>query len=326
MQTIKALRIHAFGGPEEIVLEDLPLDEPGEGEVRIAQTAVAVHFADTLMRAGGYYVKPALPATLGLEAAGVVEALGPGVAGFAPGERVAYPFLPGAAVSARNVPADKLVRLPDGVDEKTSAAGLLRGMTVQYLVRRSYPVGPDDTVLVHAAAGGVGTLLCQWARHLGATVIGTVGGPAKAAVAGAAGCAHVIDYSSEDFAARCLEITGGEGVSVVYDSIGRATYDGNLAALAPTGYFINYGHSSGLLAPIDPMALNAKSIFFAKVSYRDYARTPEAVAAMAADTLAMIASGTLKIGITATYRFADAARAHRDIAARKTTGCVVLAV
>ncbi len=326
METFRALRIHAFGGPEEIVLEDLPLGSPGAGEVRIAQKAIAVHFADTLMRAGAYYVKPALPATLGLEAAGVVETVGPGVAGFVPGDRIAYPFLPGAAVSARNVPASALVKLPDSVDEKTAAAGLLRGMTVQYLLRRSYIVGPDDVVLVHAAAGGVGTLLCQWARHLGATVIGTVGRPAKAAVARAAGCAHVIDYTGEDFAARCLEITAGEGVSVVYDSVGQATYEGNLAALAPTGYFINYGHSSGRLPPIDAMALNAKSIFFAKVSYRDYARTPAAVAAMADETLDLIGSGVIKVGITATYPFNQAAQAHRDIAARKTTGCVVLVV
>ena len=326
MQTIKALRIHAFGGPEEIVLEELALDDPGAGEVRLAQTAIAVHFADTLLRAGAYFVKPSLPATLGLEAAGVIEALGPGVDGFSPGDRVAYPFLPGAAVTARNVPADQLIRLPDSVDEKTSAAALLRGMTVQYLVRQSYRVGAGDVVLVHAAAGGVGTLLCQWARHLGATVIGTVGTPAKAAAAHAAGCQHVIDYSAEDFAVRCLQITGGEGVTVVYDSIGQATYEGNLAALAPTGYFMNYGHSSGRLPPIDAMALNTKSIFFAKLSYRDYARTPAAVAAMADETLEMIGSGTVKVDITAAYPFAEAAQAHRDIAARKTTGSIVLVV
>ena len=213
MQTTKALRIHAFGGPEQIVIEDVELDDPGAGEVRLAQTAIAVHFADTLLRAGAYFVKPPLPATLGLEAAGVIEAVGPGVDGFRPGDRAAYPFLPGAAVTARNVPADQLIRLPDSVDDRTSAAALLRGMTVQYLVRQSYRVGADDVVLVHAAAGGVGMLLCQWASHLGATVIGTVGAPAKVPVARAAGCTHVIDYTTEDFAARCLELTGGEGVT-----------------------------------------------------------------------------------------------------------------
>lgn len=326
MQTTKALRIHAFGGPEQIVIEDVELDDPGAGEVRLAQTAIAVHFADTLLRAGAYFVKPPLPATLGLEAAGVIEAVGPGVDGFRPGDRAAYPFLPGAAVTARNVPADQLIRLPDSVDDRTSAAALLRGMTVQYLVRQSYRVGADDVVLVHAAAGGVGMLLCQWASHLGATVIGTVGAPAKVPVARAAGCTHVIDYTTEDFAARCLELTGGEGVTVVYDSIGQATYDGNLTALAPTGYFINYGHSSGVLPPIDAMALNTKSIFFAKVSYRDYSRTPEAVAVMADETLDMLGSGKLKVDITATYPFAEAAQAHRDIAARKTTGSIVLVV
>jgi len=326
MTTAQALRVHAFGGPEEIVLEDFTLDAPGEGEVRLAQKAIAIHFADTLLRSGAYYVKPALPATLGLEAAGVVAAVGPGVTGFAAGDRVAYPFLPGAAVTARNVPASNLILLPDGVDEKTSAAGLLRGMTVQYLVRQSYRVGPDDVVLVHAAAGGVGTLLCQWLRHLGATVIGTVGSPAKIAAASAAGCDHVIDYTADDFAARCLELTDGHGVNVSYDSIGKATYDGNIRAVAPTGYFINYGNSSGALPPIDALALNAKSIFFAKVSYRDYARTPEGITVMANETLAMMASGGIKIGITAEYPFAEAARAHRDIAARKTTGSVVLVV
>ena len=320
----KAIRIHETGGPENLVYEDIEVGDPGPGEVRLRQTAIAVHFADTLMRQGAYFVKPELPAVLGLEAAGIVEAAGPGVEAFGSGDRVAYLFCPGAYAEHRVLPADQLVKLPDGVDERTSAASFLRGMTAQYLLRQSYVVKPGDTVLVHAAAGGVGVLLCQWAKHLGATVFGTVGSDEKAAVAKANGCDHVVNYSREKFDGRVLNLTSGAGVDVVYDSVGRDTYEGNVNVLAPTGYLINYGHSSGLLPPLDAMELNKKSLFFAKVSLRDYTLSKAAAAKMAAEVFDLLASGTLKVDISHEYALADAAQAHRDIADRKTTGSVVL--
>ena len=320
----KAVVIHEFGGPEVLKVEDVEVGAPGPGEVRIKQTAAAIHFADILMREGTYFLKPELPAAIGLDGAGIVEALGDGVDNAEIGDRVAYLFSVGSYASERLLDASRLVKLPEGVSQKQAAAGLLRGLTAQYLLRQSYVVKPGDRVLVHAAAGGVGSLLCQWAKHLGATVIGTVGSEAKLAVAWANGCDHVIDYGAQDFAEAVAQITGGVGVNVVYDSIGQATYAGNIAALAPKGFFINYGHASGLLPPIDAMELNKKSIFFGKTSLKDYTADKNAADAMAKEVFGHIADGVLKIEITREYGLDEAAQAHKDLAGRKTIGSVIL--
>lgn len=320
----KAVIIHEFGGPEVLRVEDVEVGDPGPGEVRIKQAAAAVHFADLLVRAGTYFLKPDLPAAIGLDGAGIVEAVGDGVENIAPGDRVAYLFSMGAYASERLLAADRTIKLPDGIDEKTAAAGMLRGLTAQYLLRQSYVVQAEDTVLVHAAAGGVGSLLCQWSKHLGAVVIGTVGGEAKIAAARANGCDHVIDYTAGEFASQALELTDGQGVSVVYDSIGQATYDGNIAALAPTGYFINYGHASGLLPPIDAMELNKKSLFFSKTSLKDYIADKAKAAEMVAEVFDLIGCATLRVEISHEYALEEAAQAHTDLAGRKTTGSVIL--
>ena len=320
----RAVVIHEFGGPETLRVEEVAVGQPGPGEVRIKQSAAAVHFADLLVRTGTYFLKPELPAAIGLDGAGVVDAVGPGVDNVAPGESVAYLASLGAYASERLLAADRLIKLPVGIDEKVAAATLLRGLTAQYLLRQSYIVKPGDRVLVHAAAGGMGTLLCQWSKHLGAQVIGTVGSKAKVDVAAANGCDHVIDYSATDFAAQVTELTGGNGVNVVYDSVGKDTYEGNLAALAPKGSLINYGHASGLLPPIDAMELNKKSIFFGKTSLRDYIQDKAVAATMADEVFGLIADGVLKVNISREYTFDEAAQAHRDLAARKTVGAVIL--
>lgn len=321
----RAVVIREFGGPEVLSVEEVDVGEPGAGEVVLRQEAAAIHFADTLVREGLYFLKPELPAVLGLEGAGVVEAVGPGVDGFAAGERAAYRFNLGGYAERRLIAADQLYKLPDGVEAKTAAAIMVRGLTAQYLVRRLYPVSSGETVLIHAAAGGMGSLLTQWAKNLGATVIGTVGAPEKIEVARAAGCDHVIDYTSEDFAGRVLEITGGEGLPVLYDAVGKDIYDGNLRCLAPRGWFVNYGHASGFLPPIDAMELNKKSLIFTKASLKDYNRTPEDNARMTADVFDMIAQGVLTANISREYALDEIAQAHIDIAGRKTTGTIILA-
>lgn len=262
----QAIRIHRFGGPEVMQLEEVAPGDPGPGEVRLRHRAISVHFADILIRQGVYFLKPDLPATMGLEGVGAITALGPDVTGWRVGDRVAYTFALGSYATERLVPARMLVRVPDAVSDVDASAGFLRGMTAQYLLRQARNVQAGDVVLVHAAAGGMGQLLCQWARHLGATVIGTVGSADKAQIAADRGCAHVINYTTEDFATRVTEITGGKGVNVVYDSVGRDVYAGNIAVLAPLGSYVNYGHASGLLPPIDAMDLNRKSLIFTKTS------------------------------------------------------------
>lgn len=320
----KAVVIHRFGGPEVLSVEEVKVPDPGPGEVLLRQQASAIHFADTLVREGIYFLKPELPAVLGLEGAGVVEAVGPGVDGFSQGDRAGYRFNLGGYAERRLIPADQLYKLPDEVDAKTAAAVMVRGLTAQYLVRQIYPVGSGDTVLIHAAAGGMGSVLTQWAKHLGATVIGTVGSAAKAGVAKANGCDHVINYSEEDFAARVLEITGGAGVPVLYDAVGKDVYEGNLRCLAPRGWFINFGHASGFLPPLDAMELNKKSLIFTKASLKDYNRTPEDNARMTAEVFEMIAAGVLTANISREYALDEIAQAHIDIAGRNTTGVLIL--
>lgn len=320
---VKAIRIHEFGGPEKMKIEDVEVGDPGPGEIRIKHEAISVHFADLLIRQGVYFIKPDLPATMGLEAVGVIEAVGEGVDNLKPGDAVGYTFSMGSYCERRVMPALGLIKLPEGLDPAHATAGLLRGLTAQYLLRQTYKVKKGDVVLVHAAAGGMGSLLTTWSKHLGATVIGTVGSAPKAEIAQANGCDHVINYTDEDFAQRVGEITDGGGVNVVYDSVGKDTYEGNITCLKPIGTFVNYGHASGLLPPIDAMELNKKSLIFTKTSLKDYAAQPGKLPEMAAEVFDAMKSGALKVKPT-TYALADAAQAHADMGARKTTGQIVL--
>ena len=320
----KVVRIHEFGGADVLKIEDETLSAPGPGEVLLAQEGMAVHFADTLLREGKYLLKPDLPAIVGLDGAGTVEAVGPGVENFKAGDKACYLFNLGAYAEKRVMPADALIPVPDGIEPKVIAGTFLRGMTAQYLLRQTYRVKPGDAVLVHTAAGGMGTLLCQWADAIGATVIGTVGSDDKMDIAAVNGCAHVINSRTEDIAARIDEITGGAGVAVVYDGIGRDVWDANVAALRPTGYLVNYGHMSGLLAPIDPMELNRKSLFFAKVSLPHFMRSPEAKRNMAAELFQAIADGALDLSVSREYPLAEVAQAQEDLAGRRTTGSIIL--
>ena len=320
----KVVRIHEFGGSDVLSIEDDDIGAPGPGEVLLDQKGMALHYADTMLREGKYFLKPELPAVVGLDGAGVVEAVGDGVTDFKPGDTACYMFNLGAYAEKRVIAADALMPVPDGIDPKNLAGTFLRGMTAQYLLRQTYRVQSGDTVLVHTAAGGMGSLLCQWAKALGATVTGTVGSDDKKAVATASGAAHVVNSRTEDIAAAVNDITGGEGVAAVYDGIGKDVWDANVAALRPTGYLVNYGHMSGLLDPIDPMQLNSKSLFFAKVSLPHFMRTPEAKRAMAEDVFAAIADGILDISVSREYKLDDIVQAQDDIVARKTTGSVII--
>lgn len=320
----KVVRIHEFGGSDVLSIEDDDIGAPGPGEVLLDQKGMALHYADTMLREGKYFLKPELPAVVGLDGAGVIEAVGDGVTDFKPGDTACYMFNLGAYAEKRVIAADALMPVPDGIDPKNLAGTFLRGMTAQYLLRQTYRVQSGDTVLVHTAAGGMGTLLCQWAKALGATVIGTVGSDDKKAVAAASGAAHVVNSRTEDIAAAVNDITGGEGVAAVYDGIGKDVWDANVAALRPTGYLVNYGHMSGPLDPIDPMQLNSKSLFFAKVSLPHFMRTPEAKRAMAEDVFAAIADGILDISVSREYKLDDIVQAQEDLVARKTTGSVII--
>lgn len=320
----KVVRIYEYGGTDVLKIEEDEIGAPGPGEVLLDQKGMALHFADTMLRDGKYFLKPDLPAIMGLDGAGIVEAVGPGVDDFKPGDAVCYMFNLGAYAEKRIIAADALMAVPDGIDPKNIAGTFLRGMTAQYLLRQTYRVQAGDTVLVHTAAGGMGTLLCQWAKALGATVIGTVGSDDKFSIAEASGANHVINSRTEDIAARVDEITGGEGVAVVYDAIGKDVWNANVAALRPTGYLVNYGHMSGLMGPIDPMQLNAKSLFFAKVSLPHFMRSPEAKRAMADDVFGAIADGILDISVSHEYALDDIVQAQEDIVARKTTGSVII--
>jgi NADPH2:quinone reductase len=320
----KVVRIHEFGGSDVLSIEDDDIGAPGPGEVLLDQKGMALHYADTMLREGKYFLKPELPAVVGLDGAGVVEAVGDGVTDFKPGDTACYMFNLGAYAEKRVIAADALMPVPDGIDPKNLAGTFLRGMTAQYLLRQTYRVQSGDTVLVHTAAGGMGSLLCQWAKALGATVTGTVGSDDKKAVATASGAAHVVNSRTEDIAAAVNDITGGEGVAAVYDGIGKDVWDANVAALRPTGYLVNYGHMSGPLDPIDPMQLNSKSLFFAKVSLPHFMRTPEAKRAMAEDVFAAIADGILDISVSREYALDDIVQAQEDLVARKTTGSVII--
>jgi NADPH2:quinone reductase len=320
---MKAFRFDRHGGPEVLRFEDVPLPAPGPGEVRIRHTAVALNFRDILVRRGQHAVK-SFPSGLGTESAGVVEAVGEGVTEFAAGDRVATVCRPDCAYAeARIAPAARVVKLPAGIDERTAAAMMVRGMTARYLLHATYKVKPGDTIVIHAAAGGVGLLVAQWAKHLGATVIGTVGSDAKAEIARAHGCDHVLRY--DDFVTQVREITAGKGVPVVYDSIGKTTFENSLRCLAPRGILASFGESSGDPPPVAPRELgNMGSLFVTHPSLIDYVATRADLLETTNDLFTMVSSGKVKIEITQSYPLRAAAAAHRAVEARKTTGSVVL--
>jgi NADPH:quinone reductase len=321
---MQAIRVHRHGGPEVLVSEDVAIGPPGPGEIRVRHKAIGLNFTDVYFRTGAY-APPALPFTPGNEAAGVVVAVGDGVDAFKVGDRVAYVVVLGAYAEERNVPANLTVRLPDAIDFETGAAMMLKGLTAQYLLRRTFPVAEGHTILVHAAAGGVGLIMTQWAKRLGATVIGTAGSPAKAELARAHGADHVIDYRHEDFAARVKEITGGAGVDVVYDSIGQATFQGSLDSLKPFGQFVGFGAASGPIPPFDITLLARKGSLFATWPILfDHLARREDMLAMSADLFGVVASGAVTIPVHARLPLAEAAEAHRRLEARETTGASVL--
>ena len=323
----KAFRFHEHGGPEVLRFEDVEVGAPGPGQVRIRNVAVAVNYRDVLMRLGVHAVK-SLPSGIGLESAGVIDAVGPDVSGLSVGDRVACAGMPeGSYAEVRVVPAARVIALPAGIDERTAASMMIRGMTARCLLYDAYKVQPGDTILIHAAAGGVGLIMCQWAKHLGATVIGTVSSDEKAAIAHAHGCDHPIVYTRENFAERVREITGGEGVPVVYDSVGKATFEDSLKCLRRRGLMASFGEASGDPDPMPPRRLGALgSIYLMHPSVSNYTATRPELLAAARDLFAMVESGKIKIEISRTYRLQDAPRAHADIESRKTTGSIVLMV
>jgi NADPH2:quinone reductase len=315
--------MHETGGPEVMRWEEVEVGQPGPGEVRVRNTALGLNFIDTYHRTGLYPMP--LPTTLGMEGAGVVEAVGPKVKGFKAGDRVAYANPIGSYAEVCLRPVARLVKIPTGVDDKIAAAIMLKGMTAWYLCKRTFKVGKGQTILVHAAAGGVGQILSQWAKYLGATVIGTVGSEEKAALAKKAGCKHVIVTSKEDFVARVKEITKGKGVPVVYDGVGKDTFMGSLDCLAPRGYMVSFGNASGAVTQFNPGLLAAKgSLFLTRPTLFNYTATPEDLAAAARDLFAVVKKKVVKISINQTYPLREAAQAHRDLEARKTTGSTIL--
>ena len=320
----KAIRLHATGGPEVLRWEDVEVGEPGEGQARIRHTAVGVNFIDTYYRSGLYPLP--LPSGLGSEAAGVVEAIGPGVTGVRPGDRVAYAGgPPGSYAEARLLPASILVPIPDGVTDQMAAAVMLKGMTTQYLIRRTYPVKAGETVLFHAAAGGVGLIACQWLKALGATVIGTVGSDEKATVARAHGCEHVIISTREDVVKRVREITGGAGVPVVYDSVGKDTFFSSLDCLRPLGLLVSFGNSSGKVTPFDIGVLSQKgSLYLTRPTLATYTSTRSDLEATAKEVFDVIRAGKVKVEIRHTYPLAKAEQVHRDLEGRRTVGSIVM--
>jgi NADPH:quinone reductase len=318
-----AMRIHAHGGPEAMVWESIDVGVPGPGQIRIKHHAIGVNFIDTYQRSGLYKVP--LPAILGSEGAGEVTAVGAGVVDFKVGDRVAYGSAIGGYAEERLMPAERALKLPDSVSYKTAAAMMLQGQTVRYLIKQTYKVGPGTTLLWHAAAGGVGLIACQWAKHLGATVIGTAGGPEKCALAKAHGATHVIDYTSEDFVKRVKEITNGAGVDVVYDSIGKDTFPLSLDCIKPLGLWVSFGNASGAITGMDIGVLAAKgSLYATRPTLFTYTAKREDLVANANDLFDVVGKGIVKIEVNHTYALKAAVQAHKDLEGRKTTGSVVL--
>jgi NADPH:quinone reductase len=318
-----AIQATKAGGPEVLEAADLPIAEPGPGQIRIRHHAIGLNFIDTYQRSGLYPMR--LPAVLGQEAAGVVDAVGAGVNGWVKGDRVAYSGQMGAYAVFHVVQAERVLRLPHAISFETAAAALLKGMTAEFLLHRCYPLKPGETILVHAASGGVGTILVQWAKAIGAVVIGTVGSAAKADLARDNGCDHVIFYRDEDVPARVREITEGQGVRVVYDSVGKDTFEGSLASLGRRGLFVSFGNASGPAPAVEPRRLmQAGSLFLTRPTLYDYTATPEDLAASAAALFEVIASGTVKIEIGQTFPLSEARRAHEALEGRETVGASLL--
>ena len=325
MTRTHVVRIHRHGGPEELRYEPVDVDNPGAGEARVRHTAIGLNFTDIHHRTGRYPLAQ-LPHVIGMEAAGVVEELGPGISGVAVGDRVAYASdRPRSYAQATVMPVGRLVKLPEAISDETAAALLLKGLTAQYLIRGAYPVRAGETILVHAAAGGVGLILCQWARHIGARVIGTVSTDEKAALAREHGCEHPIVYTREDVVARVRELTAGVGLPVVYDGVGASTFEKSLLCLRRRGLVVSYGSASGPIPPFDLFRLNRMgSLYVTSAGLADYTHDREEMLQRAQDLFGVVQSGAVRIAVKQRYPLAEAARAHRDLEARRTAGSSIL--
>ena len=321
---VKAVRVHSYGGPEALSVDEIEVGAPGPGEVLVRHTAVGLNFIDTYHRSGLYKLDR-LPHTLGVEGAGIIEAAGAEVTDLAPGDRVAYAGSIGSYCEMRVMDAGRLVKLPDGIGDQQAAAMMLQGMTVRYLIRRVHEIAPGETVLIHAAAGGIGLIFCQWAKHLGATVIGTVSSDQKAALAEAHGCDHPIVYTREDFVARVRQLTDGAGVPVVYDSVGKETWQGSLDCLAPKGLMVSFGNASGPAPAFTVLDLMRRgSLFVTRPVLAHYTASREDLLESANDLFDVVASGAVKIEINQRYALGEAEDAHRDLEGRRTTGSSIL--
>jgi NADPH:quinone reductase len=319
----QAVRYHKQGGPEVLQLDEVQVGEPGAGQIRIRHTAIGVNFVDTYQRSGLYPMQ--LPGTAGNEAAGVVEAVGPGVTDLKKGDRVAYTGLPGSYCDVRLAPADRMVKVPDGISDETAASMMLKGLTVHYLIFTTYAVKKGETVLWHAAAGGVGLIACQWLKALGVTTIGTVGSEEKAKLARAHGADHVVNYSTENFVEKVGALTGGKKVPVVYDSVGKSTWEGSLDCLRPRGLIVSFGNASGPVAPVNLGILSTKgSLYVTRPTLATHIASRADLVERSNALFDVVKSGKVKIETTGKYKLADAAQAHRDLEGRKTTGSVVL--
>jgi NADPH2:quinone reductase len=320
---VKAVRIHKTGGPEVLQLDDIELPPPAADQVRVKHTVIGVNFIDTYHRSGLYTLP--LPAGIGSEAAGIVDAVGENVRTLKKGDRVAYCMVRGSYAEAQNVPAWQAVKVPAGVSDETAAAAMLKGLTARYLLKATYPVKAGQTVLFHSAAGGVGLIACQWAKHLGVTVIGTVGSDDKIALAKANGCDHVLNLRKDDWVKRVRELTGGLGVPVVYDSVGKDTFMGSLDSLAVRGMLVYFGNSSGAVPPFEPLILSQKgSLYLTRPTLGSYARNAEELKETSDDLFSVIASGKVKIAVNQRFKLADVQACHRALHSRATTGATVL--
>ena len=320
---VHAIRVHENGGPEKMLWEAVEVGQPGPGELRLKHRAVGLNYIDTYHRSGLY--KIALPSVIGMEGTGEVTAVGAGVTEFKLGDRVAYANPMGSYSEERLIPADRVVKVPDSIDDRTAATMMLQGMTVRYLLKETYKVGPGTTMLLHAAAGGIGLIACQWAKHLGATIIGTTSSAEKAKLAMDNGCTHVINYKTDDFVKRTKELTDGKGVDVVYDSIGKDTFPGSLDCLKPRSLWVSFGNASGAIQAFDIGILAAKgSLYATRPTLFSYTASREDLVASANDLFDVVSKGIVKIAVNQTYALKDAAQAHSDLEARKTTGSTVL--
>lgn len=319
-----AIRVHKYGGPEVLQWDEVEVGAPGQGQVKLKHHAIGVNFIDVYLRTG-LYPQPSFPFVPGMEGAGEVTAVGAGVTEFKVGDRVAYASPVGSYSTERVIPADRIVKVPEGVDYKTAAGMMLQGMTVRYLLRKTYKVGPGTTLLMHAAAGGIGLIACQWAKHLGATLIGTAGTDEKCKLALAHGATHCINYSKEKFVDRVKEITGGKGCDVVYDSIGKDTFPASLDCLKPLGLFVTFGNASGPIDAFNAGVLAAKgSLYMTRPTLNTYTAARADLVETANDLFDVVKKGAVKIAVNHTYPLKEAGQAHRDLEGRKTTGSIVL--